>query len=77
MGNVADNLMDFFKRVLNAQLSVTLLAGIAATLLRWENSIPPEVWKDVINTCLLSFVGGGFLKDGLLALAQRPTTDAK
>lgn len=69
--------MDFLKRVLNAQLSVTLLAGVAATVLRWENSIPPEVWKDVINTCLLSFVGGGLLKDGLLALAQRPTNDTK
>lgn len=62
---------DFLKRVLNAQLAVTLLAGTAATFLRVDDMIPPEVWKDVVNTCLLMFVGGGLLKEGMSAFAQK------
>lgn len=63
--------MDFLKRVLNAQLAVVLLAGTAATFLRVQDLIPPEVLKDVVNTCLMVFVGGGLLKEGLSAFAQK------
>lgn len=63
--------MDFLKRVLNAQLAVVLLAGTAATFLRVQDLIPPEVWKDVVNTCLMVFVGGGLLKEGLSAFANK------
>lgn len=64
-------MLDFLTRVLNAQLAVVLLAGIAATLLRVQDLIPAEVWKDVINTCLMVFVGGGLLKEGLTSFASR------
>jgi hypothetical protein len=63
--------MDFLKRVLNAQLAVVLLAGTAATFLRVQDLVPAEVWKDVVNTCLMVFVGGGLLKEGLSAFAQK------
>ncbi len=71
--------MDFLKRVLNAQLSVTLLVWLSATILRVDGKIPPDVWKDVINSCLLFFVGGGLLKEGLTAFINRssaPTDEA-
>lgn len=65
--------MEFLKRVLNAQLAVTLLAWLSATVLRLEDKIPPDVWKDVINSCLLFFVGGGLLKDGFTSYVNRAT----
>jgi len=63
--------MEFLNRVLNAQLTVTLLAGLAATILRVQDLIPPDTWRDVTNTGLLAFVGGGLLKEGLVALANK------
>ena len=66
--------MDFLHRVLNAQLTVTLLAGLAATILRTNDLIPADTWRDVINTGLLAFVGGGLLKEGLVALANKGST---
>ena len=66
--------MEFLNRVLTTQLVVTLLAALQATVLRSFELIPAEVWGDVINTCLLTFVGGGLLKDGLLAVVNKVTT---
>lgn len=63
--------MDFLRRVLNAQIVVTLLAMLAATVLRSMELIPADIWRDVTNTALLAFVGGGLLKDGLTAVANR------
>jgi hypothetical protein len=63
--------MDFLKRVLNAQLSVTLLVWLSATILLAFKLVPPEVWKDVVHACLLFFVGGGLLRDGFTAYASR------
>ncbi len=67
-------MIDFLHRVLNAQIVVTLLAMLAATVLRALQLIPPEIWRDVINTALLAFVAGGLLKDGLTAIANRSST---
>ena len=66
--------MEFLNRVLNAQLTVTLLAGLAATILRVLDLIPPDTWRDVVNAGLLAFVGGGLLKEGLVALANKGNT---
>lgn len=64
-------MIDFLERVLNAQLAVTLLAGLSATVLRSVDLIPPETWRDVVNTALMVFVGGGFLKEGLTAFVNK------
>lgn len=64
-------MIEFLQRVLNAQLAVTLLAGAAATALRSHDLIPAEVWKDVVNTALTMFVGGGLLKEAATAFANR------
>ena len=66
--------MDFLHRVLNAQLTVTLLAGLAATILRTNHLIPADTSRAVIYTGLLAFVGGGLLKEGLVALANKGST---
>lgn len=63
--------MQFLQRVLNAQIVITALAMLAATALRALELVPPDVWADVVNTALLAFVGGGFLKDGLTAMANK------
>lgn len=65
---------DFLQRVLNAQIVVTLLAMLAATVLRSLGLVPADVWADVVNTALMAFVGGGLLKDGLTAIANRSST---
>lgn len=41
---------DFLQRVLNAQIVVTLLAMLAATVLRSLGLVPADVWADVVNT---------------------------
>lgn len=61
----------FLERVLNAQLAVVLLAGLSATALRINNLIPPEIWKDVVNTAVYLFVGGGLLKEGITSFAKK------
>ncbi len=67
-------MIGFLQRVLNAQIVVTLLAMLAATVLRSLELVPADVWSDVVNTALLAFVGGGFFKDGLMAIANRSST---
>jgi len=66
----------FLQRVLNAQIVVTLLAMLAATVLRGLELIPAEIWRDVINTALLAFVAGGLVKDGLLAIANKQGSES-
>lgn len=68
--------MQFLQRVLNAQIVVTMLAMLAATALRGLKLVPPEVWADVVNTALLAFVGGGLLKDGLTAIANKQGSES-
>lgn len=68
--------MQFLQRVLNAQIVVTLLAMLAATALRGLELIPPEIWRDVVNTALLAFVAGGLVKDGLLAIANKQGSES-
>jgi hypothetical protein len=63
--------MEFLKRVLNAQLLVVLLAGVSATALRMSDLIPPEIWKDVVNTAVYLFVGGGLLKEGITSFSKK------
>jgi len=62
--------MDLLKRILNAQLLVTLLAGLSATILRVHDLVPAEVWKDVIQTCLTMFVGGNILKEAVASISS-------
>lgn len=69
-------MIGFLQRVLNAQIVVTLLAMLAATVLRGLELIPAEIWRDVINTALLAFVAGGLVKDGLLAIANKQGSES-
>lgn len=67
-------MIEFLRRALNAQIVITLLAMLSATALRAFDLVQPEIWRDVINTSLLAFVGGGLVKDGITAIANKGQT---
>lgn len=67
-------MMDFLNRVLNAQIVMTLLGLFTPTALLASGLIPAASWESVFMGCFTVFVGGGFLKEGLTAFANRSAT---
>lgn len=64
-------MVDLLFRVLNAQIVVTLLGLFLPSLMRWTELIPADVWERVFTAALVTFVGGGLLKEGLSAFAKK------
>lgn len=64
-------MLNLLERALNAQLVVSLLVILLASIFVGFKSIPPETWKDVVNTVVLAFVGGGLVKEGLAQIGNR------
>lgn len=64
-------MIEFLQRVLNAQIVVTLLAMILPSAMRAANLIPPDTWERAFIAASVTFIGGGMLKDGLLAIANK------
>lgn len=67
-------MIDFLKRVLNAQLVVVLLSGAAACALRVDGLISGAECADVLKTCLWAFVGGTLVREGAVAFAGKGQT---
>ena len=67
-------MLDFLNRVLNAQIVMTLFGLATPTALLAVGLIPAASWVSVFTGCFTVFVGGGFLKEGLLAFANRSST---
>lgn len=65
---------DFLKRVLNAQIVMSLLAGAAAIALRVDGLVSGAECVDVLKTCLWSIAIGAVLRDGVGALASKAAT---
>lgn len=64
-------MLDFLKRVLNAQIVLTIAGMLLPSIMLNVGLIPAEIWKDVFLGCFTVFVAGGFLKEGLTAFAAR------
>lgn len=63
--------VEFLKDVLDAQVTVTILALIISTILVLAGIGDPSLWKDLMETTVTVFVGGGFLRDAATSLANR------
>lgn len=62
-------MIDFFKRLVNIYLTTVLVvAGLASWLLT-KGLVTDVLWAGIINNALTMFVGGGFLRDGVIAAA--------
>lgn len=66
-------MVDLLFRVLNAQIVVTLLGMLIPTFMRWGDLIPAATWESVFTAAVVTFVGGGLLKEGLSAFAKKDT----
>lgn len=64
-------MLDFLKRVLNAQIVVTLIAMLLPSALLSSGLITAEIWKDVFLGSFTVFVAGGFLKEGVSLFAPK------
>lgn len=62
-------MIDFFKRLVNIYLLTVTLAGVLATWLLTKGLMTDVLWAGIINNALTVFVGGGFLRDGVIAAA--------
>lgn len=64
-------MIDYFERVLNAQLVVSLLGMVIPSLMRWGQLIPADVWQAAFIASVVTFVGGSALKDSLTAFSNK------
>lgn len=62
-------MIDFFKRLVNIYLVTVLLASGLASWLLTKGLVTDVLWAGIINNALTVFVGGGFLRDGVIAAA--------
>lgn len=62
-------MIDFFKRLVNIYFATVLLAAALASWLLVLGLVTDELWAGIINNALTVFVGGGFLRDGVIAAA--------
>lgn len=62
-------MIDFFKRLVNIYFTTVLLAAALASWLLVRGLVTDELWAGIINNALTVFVGGGFLRDGVIAAA--------
>lgn len=62
-------MIDFFKRLVNIYFTTVLLAAVLASCLLVNGLVTDVLWAGVINNALTVFVGGGFLRDGVIAAA--------
>ena len=59
--------IDFFKRLVNVYFTTVLMAAGLATWLLFRGLVTDVLWAGIINNALTVFVGGGFLRDGVIA----------
>lgn len=62
-------MIDFLKRLVNIYFTTVLLAAALASWLLVRGQVTDELWAGIINNALTVFVGGGFLRDGVIAAA--------
>lgn len=62
-------MIDFFKRLVNIYFTTVLLAAVLASWLLVRGLVTDALWAGIINNALTVFVGGGFLRDGVIAAA--------
>lgn len=62
-------MIDFLKRLVNIYLATVLMAAGLASWLLTQGLVSDELWAGIINNALTMFIGGGFLRDGVVAAA--------
>ena len=62
-------MIDFLKRLVNIYLLTVILCAALATWMLLQRLLSDVLWAGIINNALTVFVGGGFLRDGVIAAA--------
>lgn len=66
--------LEFLRDVLDAQKAVAILTIlIAVGMLIWGPGTP-DLWAKLIEATMVTFVGGGFLRDAVTAIANKFTS---